>query len=70
MCTVSLLSCQQTISANVTKHHELLQIKIQTLFDDMDANELAICYSAMKKLNVSNVKTLEAKIAEKYGFRF
>ena len=76
MCMVRVLNFQN--SGNVEKLHGLhdrLQMNTcymtkMTLFEDMDAIELAICYSAMKKLNVSNIKILEAKLEEKYGFRF
>lgn len=67
MCISSVLNSHQNIQGNL---HERLQMKIRTLFEDMDTNELAICYVGMKKSNSPNIQELEVAIASKYGFRF
>ena len=66
----SVLNGHQNVYGNIKNVHERLQMKIRTLFEDMDTNELAICYTGMKKSNSPNIQELEVAIASKYGFRF
>ena len=70
MCIVSVSNCQKMFSGEFEQVLEMFHAKILTVFDDINANELAICYSAMKNLNISNINELEDRISAKYGFRF
>ena len=70
MCMISVLNCKNIVPGKFEQLESVIEMKILTVFDDLDSNELSICYSAMKKINSANLKTLEDKISSKYGFRF
>ena len=70
MCMASVLNLEKLALGHGDRLQQLLQMKILTVFESMDSNELTLCYSAIKRLNPKKMKFLEEKISEKYGFRF
>jgi hypothetical protein len=70
MCLVSVLNSNEIISENVQHLQHIFYMKILMIFDDINSNELSICYTAMKQLDATNIKELETRISDKYGFRF
>ena len=70
MCMASVLNLEKLALGHGDRLQQLLQMKILTVFESMDSNELTLCYSAIKRLNPKKMKFLEEKIKEKYGFRF
>ena len=70
MCMASVLNLEKLALGHGDRLQQLLQMKILTVFESIDSNELTLCYSAIKRLNPKKMKFLEDKISEKYGFRF
>ena len=70
MCMASVLNLEKLALGHGDRLQQLLQMKILTVFESIDSNELTLCYSAIKRLNPKKMKFLEEKISEKYGFRF
>ena len=70
MCMASVLNLDKLALGHSDRPQQLLQMKILTVFESIDSNELTLCYSAIKRQNPKKMKFLEEKIKEKYGFRF
>ena len=70
MCMASVLNLEKLALGHGDSLQQLLQMKILTVFESIDSNELTLCYTAIKRLSPKTMKFLEEKISEKYGFRF